>query len=310
MTRRSYHRRNKFDGPFAGRLIKMLESPAYRVLSLSGHRVLARIEIELKRHGGEDNGKLPITYEQLVEYGIHRHSIAPAIRECEMLGFLEVERGKAGNREYRAPSRYRLTYQPVGRAQPTHEWQRIQTLEDAEAIARAARKTPVGDSENQCRKAPVSGAGNHHRKPGFSVPDSVTTVPVPESVSTSRLSGPISTARQERAASERGTVVGYPSSEATGDGKGTRLTEEATAGLSRSNAAGKLMDVNGGGLQVAKLPWSTPTLTEDRQSSMLGTASAPDDLRRKAKGAAGDHPRDAGGMASDRTIAEEVEWTL
>src|SRR5262249_23693269 len=108
------------------------------------------------------------------------------------------------------------------------------TLKDAKAMARAARKTPAGDSENQCRKAPVFGAGHHHLKPAFSVPDSVTTVPVPESVTTSRLSGPISTARQEPAASERGAVVGCPSSEATGDGKGTRLTEEATAGLSRS----------------------------------------------------------------------------
>ena len=304
--RKSYLRRNKFDEPFAGRVIRMLESPAYRVLSLSAHRVLARVEIELKRHGGEDNGKLPITYEQFVEYGIHRHAIAPAIRECEMLGFLEAERGKAGNREYRAPSTYRLTYQAVGRARPTHDWQRTQTLKDAEAMARAARKTPAGDSENQCRKAPVFSAGNHHRKPAFSVPDSVTTVPVPESVTTSRLSGP----RQERAASERGTVVGCPSTEASGDGKGTRLTEEATAGMSRSDAAGKLMDVNGGGLQAAKLPWSTPTLTEDRRSSMPGTESTPDDLRRKAKGAAGDRPRDAGGMASDRTVEEEGEWTL
>ena len=304
--RKSYLRRNKFDEPFAGRVIRMLESPAYRVLSLSAHRVLARVEIELKRHGGEDNGKLPITYEQFVEYGIHRHAIAPAIRECEMLGFLEAERGKAGNREYRAPSTYRLTYQAVGRARPTHEWQRSRTIDEAEAIARAARKTPAGDSENQCRKAPVFSAGNHHRKPAFSVPDSVTTVPVPESVTTSRLSGP----RQERAASERGTVVGCPSTEASGDGKGTRLTEEATAGMFRSDAAGKLMDVNGGGLQAAKLPWSTPTLTEDRRSSMPGTESTPDDLRRKAKGAAGDRPRDAGGLASDRTVEEEGEWTL
>lgn len=99
--------------------------------------------------------------------------------------------------------------------------------------------------------------------------------------------------RQEREASERGTVVGCPSSEATGDGKGTRLTEEATVGMSRSGwyAAGKLMDVNGGGLRAAKLPWSTPTLTEDRQSSMLGAESASDDgipefLRRTPNGAA------------------------
>jgi hypothetical protein len=273
--RKSYLRRNPFDGkPFAGRLIEMLKSPAYRVLSLTAHRLLARIEIELHHHGGDDNGKLATTYEHFIEYGIHRHAIAPAIRECEALGFLEAERGKAGNREYREPSMYRLTYQPVGRARPTHDWQRIQTLEDAEAIARAARKMPAGDSENQCRKAPVFGAGNHHLKPDFSVPDSVTTVPVPESITTSRLSGSISTAKQERAASERGTVVGCPSSEATGDGKGTRLTEEATVGMSRSG-------------------------------------SAPDDLRRKAKGAAGDRSRDAGGIASDRTTAEEEgEWTL
>jgi hypothetical protein len=37
--------------------------------------------------------------------------------------------------------------------------------------------------------------------------------------------------RQEREASERGTVVGCPSSEATGDGKGTRLTEEDAGGM-------------------------------------------------------------------------------
>ena len=250
--RRSYHRLNRFDGPFAGRLITMLESPAFRVLTLSGHRVLARIEIELKRHGGDDNGKLPVTYEQFEEYGMDRHSIAPAIRECEALGFLEAERGQAGNREYREPSTYRLTYQPVGRARPTHDWQRIQTLEDAEAMARAARKTPAGDSENQWGKTPDFDGGNQHQNPDFSMGETPTTDPV-KTPTTSRLSGSISTARQERAASER---------EATGDGKGTR-------------------------------------------------GSAPDDLRRKTKGAAGDRPRDAGGMASDPTIAEEEgEWTL
>jgi hypothetical protein len=61
----------------------MMESPAYRVLSLSARRVLDRIMIELAHHGGNDNGKLPVTYEHFEEYGIHRHAIAPAIRELE-----------------------------------------------------------------------------------------------------------------------------------------------------------------------------------------------------------------------------------
>jgi hypothetical protein len=140
--RKSYLRRNPFEGqPFAGRLIEMLDSPAYRVLSLSAHRLLARIEIELHHHGGYDNGKLPVTYKQFEEYGIDRLSIAAAIRECEALGFLEVtEPGRGGNREHRAVSLYRLTYMPVGRARPTHEWRRLQTIEEAEIARRAARR--------------------------------------------------------------------------------------------------------------------------------------------------------------------------
>jgi hypothetical protein len=49
-------RRNRINCQFAARPIEMLESPAYRVLSLSAHRVITRIEIELAHHGGNDNG--------------------------------------------------------------------------------------------------------------------------------------------------------------------------------------------------------------------------------------------------------------
>ena len=40
-------------GQFAPRTIEMMASPAYRALSLSGHRVLSRAEIEFAAHGGE-----------------------------------------------------------------------------------------------------------------------------------------------------------------------------------------------------------------------------------------------------------------
>ena len=203
--RKSYLRRNKFSGQFAGRLIAMLQSPAYRVLSLSAHRLLARIEIELAKHGGDDNGKLPATYEQFVEYGIHRHSIAPAIRECEALGFLEAEHGQAGNREYRWPSMYRLTYHSVGRARPTDEWRRISTIEEAKAIVRAARKQKTSAGKRQ-----DFGDGNRHRKPDFSVTESVTTVPMSESVTTSRLSGSISPASASAATPPRQSAAHAP----------------------------------------------------------------------------------------------------
>ena len=149
---RDYMRRNRIAEQFAPRTIRMLESPAYRALSLPAHRVLSRIEIELAHHGGRDNGKLPVTFDHFVEYGVRRHSVASAIRELEALGFIEVtEQGRAGNAEWRRPNKFRLTNSYVGRAQPTNEWARIKTDEDAKTIARAARarQAPPRSPPNQ-----------------------------------------------------------------------------------------------------------------------------------------------------------------
>jgi hypothetical protein len=136
-------RRNSISGQFAPRRIQMLESPAYRALSRSGHMVISRIEIELAAHGGNDNGRLPVTVEDFVHYGMHRTSVAPAIREVEALGFIRVtERGCGGNAEHRSPNKFFLTYaqsRDSRRHPPTDEWRRIGTLEEANEIARAAR---------------------------------------------------------------------------------------------------------------------------------------------------------------------------
>ena len=135
-------RRNRIGEQFSTRTRSMLESPAWRALSLSAHRLISRIELELCYHGGQENGKLPVTNEDFCEYGIHHASIAPAIREAQALGFIVVtERGRGGNAEYRKPNLFRLTFAFTNRAeQPTNEWKKIKTLEDALAIARSARK--------------------------------------------------------------------------------------------------------------------------------------------------------------------------
>jgi hypothetical protein len=121
--------------------IDMLMSPAFRVLSLAARRLLDRLAIELARHGGTDNGALPATFDDFEAYGIHRHSIAPAIRECEALGFIEItQRGRAGNAEWRRPHHFRLTHKPTNDGPPTDEWRHITTSERAEVIASEARK--------------------------------------------------------------------------------------------------------------------------------------------------------------------------
>jgi len=94
-------RATRYSGPFVGRLGEMLESPAFMILSGAAQRVLFRLEIELLHHGGNDNGKLVVTFDQFEKYGVRRKSIASALRELEALGFIEVvEHGCAGNAGY------------------------------------------------------------------------------------------------------------------------------------------------------------------------------------------------------------------
>jgi DNA-binding transcriptional MocR family regulator len=133
----------KIDGLFVPHTRELLESPAWRILSQSARRLLHRIELEHLRHRGEENGRLPVTFNQFFEYGVHRHGIAPAIRECEALGLIQVtKRGTAANADFYAPNVFRLTYLPAGTRRATHEWRKIKTLDEAAILADAARKRP------------------------------------------------------------------------------------------------------------------------------------------------------------------------
>jgi hypothetical protein len=189
----SRHRSNRIYGQFSPRHVEMLESPAYRVLSLSAHRVLSRIEIEYAHHGGnpKENGRLLVTYDQFVEYGIHRHSICTAIREVVALGFIEVtQKGRAGNAGYRVSNLFRLTYR-ASKGAPgdgTHEWKKIDDIYSAERIAKAARKTFPSDGK---RTSPSDGFRHCKRK--SPVMESVTTAIVrnPSLLSISRGGGSI-----------------------------------------------------------------------------------------------------------------------
>lgn len=177
-SRAGRRRRTQIGGQFSAHLIDMLRSPAWCVLSLSARRILDRIEIEHAGHGSTDNGKLPVTFDDFARYGVERHAIAPAIREVVALGFLEVtDVGRAGNAEWRKPSRYRLTYRHTNDAAATDDWKRIASKEDAAAIARMSRgtlpaknKTPVGETPlNLSGETPLKGTNSSVGKPHYSL---------------------------------------------------------------------------------------------------------------------------------------------
>jgi hypothetical protein len=126
--------------------ISMLESPACRVLNLAERRVIDRIRIEFHRHGGQDNGKLPVTFRDFHEYGVRWNSIAPAIRGAQALGWIKVTKyGVASNSGFRTPTLFALTHLETNGGQDarTNDWKAIKTIEDAEAIVTAARKEPA-----------------------------------------------------------------------------------------------------------------------------------------------------------------------
>jgi hypothetical protein len=170
--------------------IELLRSPAMRVLSRAGHKILMCIESELCRHGGKDNGQLPVTYEAFVEFGIERHLAAKALREVDALGLSRItKRGRAGNAEHRSPNLHLLTYLPTNDQPATNEWKAIETMDEAREIAKKARqnkpakrhrrrpifsggfsqspvrKTTTENSDFQCVKPPLENPNSQCAKP-------------------------------------------------------------------------------------------------------------------------------------------------
>ena len=205
MSKRSA-RGNKIGGQFSPRHIEMLESPAYRALSLSAHRVISGSRSNIGHHGGNDNGKLPVTKQDFIDYGIHNDAVAPAIREAEALGFIRVtERGRGGNAEHRQPNKFRLTY-AYDRNSPANHQRMTGARSRPSRRPRPSPKRPV----QRRARPPIrrvaappekteTGPGNQDRsrsrKPGpkaqFPVPETRTTGTVrkPGLLSISRVEG-------------------------------------------------------------------------------------------------------------------------
>lgn len=192
--------KDHFDETFIRRKYDMLASPAYAALSLSAHRVMSRLEIEFGKHAGkrEHNGSLICTFDDFSEYGVSRNEISPAIRELVALGFIRVTRkGSAGNEQHRQPTLYLLTYQFHGsHAMLEDGWKRIQTLEEAQAIAKRARaaKPDARAAANGRRGGKAKAAKNKSPvmesipSPSHGIQTDHPNFPVMESIPLSRVS--------------------------------------------------------------------------------------------------------------------------
>jgi hypothetical protein len=135
-------RRTQIDGQWIAYRLEMIQSPAFKALSLQGRKVLNRLEIEHCGYGGAENGRLPCRYYDFEQYGCRRKGIRLAILEAERLGFLQTV--TLGTRAYGdipgKASTFRLTYLHTAVGTRTDEWKQITSLEMARAIVREAKK--------------------------------------------------------------------------------------------------------------------------------------------------------------------------
>lgn len=153
--------RHTIDGVFVAHRLSMIESPAFRSLTLVGRRMLDRLEAEHCHQGGRENGNLIVTYSDFERFGIRRKSIFDGIEELVWLGFVQVmQRGWAAAFEYRTPSIYRLTYLNTDQASSTDEWSALTENHVRDIVGnlrarRNARRSQDIEGRGDCGTKPV-----------------------------------------------------------------------------------------------------------------------------------------------------------
>ena len=147
--------------------VEMMQSDAWRDMSINARRMLDLLEIEHLKHGGYENGNLMMTYNQFVAGGIRRSSIFATIAELEKLGWIEVSRGGYRGFARSWPHRFRLTHrrtriQPAIGApylvEPTHDWRHYRSQKSCGMVPEAA---PSQSQNRHCNGKPgANGSSN------------------------------------------------------------------------------------------------------------------------------------------------------
>lgn len=119
--------------------LDMLESAAYRTLSPNGRKCWDRLTLEHVAHGGRENGRLIVTHEQFIDYGVTGEYVADGLDELAYKGLIKMQRGKAGNGTAH-PTVFTLTFMGTYDGAPaTNEWKRF-TVAEAKLWSEVVRK--------------------------------------------------------------------------------------------------------------------------------------------------------------------------
>lgn len=118
---------------------RLLESPAWRCMTGTDHKVLSRILIEHSANAGLCNGKLKVPYGDFERYGVRRKSVRESLLRISALGIIKrtyegrkVYGGAKGEAAEYAVTWYGTTTENNNPVPATNDWQRYPTIEAAE----------------------------------------------------------------------------------------------------------------------------------------------------------------------------------
>jgi hypothetical protein len=122
---------------------EMYESPAFQELTKhkGARTVVDRIAYEHLSQGGKGNGRLKVTFDNFVAWGMSRAKVGDNVAIAQALGFIKlVKRGLASFEDLRFPSEYAVTWQTIGSELPTNDWRYVFNEDIAKAKVDAAMK--------------------------------------------------------------------------------------------------------------------------------------------------------------------------
>jgi hypothetical protein len=123
----------------------MLQSPAWQAMPAVARQIVDRIVIEHLNHAGQENGKLPVSYDDFAKYGVRRQSVMFAIDAAMALGWIDiVDHGHRGAADVRRAARYALTWVDRHDGKPrTNRWKRLSAADAEAAIAELRRERSI-----------------------------------------------------------------------------------------------------------------------------------------------------------------------
>ena len=91
---------------------ELLESEAWRGMSINCFKLINFLETRYLQNAGEDNGYYVATYNQLIQYGMRIHAIKGAVQEAEKRGLVRSVLSDDVCRYGKYTYLFRLTYLP------------------------------------------------------------------------------------------------------------------------------------------------------------------------------------------------------